>query len=311
MPKWIARGLTALTVFLWSMSYIWGKAVLTWAEPLSAAFVRFTLASALLLAIVLLKGNMLSAVKENWRAFLVLGGIGLGGCQALQFIGLDYTSSVNGAVIMGLAPLLSMAGGAIFLGEPFGLRGWTGGIVALIGALLAVLGDGPRGISGLTLDRGEPIMLLAALCLAFYTVGSRKLLPSSVSVLHGTTAVIVVATVVLMPFALSEPAPKDPPDVNVMIAIAGLAVGSTVLAFLAWMHVTRVLGVRESSVYCNFIPVITMLLAALHGARTWPAQIVGALLVATGVILSVWRSHNNASHAITHTSPGSTHAAAA
>jgi drug/metabolite transporter (DMT)-like permease len=204
-----------------------------------------------------------------------------------------------------------MAGAAIFLGEPFGLRAWIGGIIAFSGALLAVLGDGPQGIFGLTLDRGEPIMLIAALCLAFYTVGSRKLLPLSVSVLHGTTAIIVVATLVLMPFALSEPAPKNPPDVNVVVAVAGLAVGSTVLSYLAWMHATRVLGVRESSVYCNFTPVITMLLAALHGAPTWPAQFAGALLVVTGVILSVWRSHNNASHAITNTSSGSAHAAAA
>ncbi len=304
--RWIARALTAVTVVLWSMSYIWGKSVLTWADPFTAAVIRYALSGALLLAIALPRGGMAGAVKGNWRALLALGGIGLAGNQALLFTALRYTTPVNSAVIMALTPLLTMAGAALFLGEPFGRRARIGALVSLAGALLAVLGDGPRGISGLTLDRGEPLVLLGALCLAFYMVGSRKLLPSSVPVLTGTAAVISIGMLILMPLGFLEPLPQGPPPANVVIAIAGLSIGGTVFGFLAWMYACRRLGVSEPSIYYNFIPVITLALAALHGTPPWPAQITGALLVVAGVMLSARRAQETASGA--QGVPGPAHA---
>jgi drug/metabolite transporter (DMT)-like permease len=289
MSNWIARALTAITVVLWSMSYIWGKAVIAWADPFTAAVIRYTLSSALLLAVALPRGGMIEAVKGNWRAFLALGAIGIAGNQALIFAALNYTTSVNAAVIMALTPILTMAGAAMFLSEPFGMRARIGAVISLAGALLAVLGDGPKGLCGLTLDRGEPLALLGALCLAFYTVGSRRLLPSSLPVLTGTTAVICIGTLVLLPLAFFEPLPHGPPSADVLIAIAGLAIGGTVFGFLCWMYASRVLGVSEPSIYYNLIPVITMGLAALQGTPPWPAQIVGGLLVVAGVMLSFHR----------------------
>ncbi len=295
MSHWIARGLTAVTICLWSMSYIWGKSVLTWADPFTVVAIRYALSSALLLAIALPKGGMVGTVRGHWRALLALGGIGIAGSQALVFAALSYTTPVNGAVIMALTPLLTMAGAALFLGEPFGVRSRIGALISFAGALLAVLGDGPRGLSGLTLDRGEPLALLGALCLAFYTVGSRKLLPPSVPVLACTTAVVTIGGLVLMPLAFLEPMPQGPPPADILVAIAGLSIGGTVFGFLAWMYASRVLGVGEPSIYYNFIPVITMALAALHGTPPWPAQIAGGLLVVAGVMLSVRRPDQKAS----------------
>ncbi|NKE43899.1 DMT family transporter [Roseomonas frigidaquae] len=177
-------------------------------------------------------------------AFLVLGLVGITLNQALLFAALNLTAAVNSAVIMALTPLLTMIGAAIWLGEPIGIRAPIGLAISLAGALLAVLGDGPRGIAGFTPDWGEPLALLAAGTMAFYTVASRRLLPPELPVLPSTTAITGIGTIFLLPLLL-EPMPPGMPPANVAVAWAGLSLGATVFALLAWMYPTRVLGVGE------------------------------------------------------------------
>lgn len=284
---WLARGMTAATILLWAMAFIWGKQVLVWVDPFTAVVLRYGIATAALLAITLPRGGLALAVRDHWRAYLVLGVIGVGLYQGFNFMALRYTSPVNSAVIMALTPLLTAAGGALFLGEALTLRAGIGFVISLCGALLAVLGDGPGGIAGFSLDRGEPLALLGGLCMAFYTIASRRLLPPGVPLLASTTVVMAIGTLAVLPLALTEPLPHSLPPPGVVVALAGLSLGGTLFGLLAWTHAARVLGVKEPNTYFNFIPVITMGLAALHGMQPQAEQIVGGLLVVAGVMLSL------------------------
>jgi drug/metabolite transporter (DMT)-like permease len=283
----IARGAAALTIFFWSIAYLWSKTILTWAGPFTASVARFSVAAIILLLVALAAGGLGAVLRTHWRSFLVLGLVGITLNQALLFGALNLTTAVNSAVIMALTPLLTMIGAAIWLGEPFGIRARIGLAVSLAGALLAVLGDGPRGIAGFTLDWGAPLALLAAGTMAFYTVASRRLVPPELPVLPSTAVITGFGTVLLLPLLLLEPMPRGVPPADVVAAWAGLSLGATVFALLAWMHATRLLGVGEPNMYYNFIPVLTMLLAAAEGSPPEPEQVIGGLLVVAGVVLSV------------------------
>lgn len=286
MP-WIARSLMIFTAMFWSMSFIWGKAAMAWAEPLTLAALRYGLAGIVLLAVALPSGGVAKALTANWRAFILLGVVGIAGNQAFAFAALRHTSAVNGALIMALTPLFTTIGAALFLGETMTRRARLALMISLVGTALAVLGDGGTSPSAPAIDLGEPMMLLAALCLAFYNVGLRRFVPNSVPVLSATAICIAIGALVLIPLALLEPVPTTLPPIGIALAIVGMALGGTVFGFLSSMQATRVLGAMEPSVYFNLVPVITMVFAALHGTPPVPAQIIGALLVVSGVMLSM------------------------
>lgn len=284
---WIARGMAAATVVLWAASYIWSKQLLTWLDPIAAAEARFAVSAVLLLALALPGGGLVSALREHWRSYLVLGVVGITAFQLLVLFSLDYTTAVNSAVVMALTPVLTMAGAAVVLGDPFGWRAGVGMGIAVAGALLAVLGDSPAGLAGFTLDRGEPIALAAAGCMAFYTVASRRLLPTDVPAMTSTALVIVFGTLFLLPLSLFGEAPRSEPALDVVLALIGVSLGATVLGYLFWNRSVRALGVGEPNLYYNFIPVLTMIMASLQGSPPHPEQMIGGVLVLAGVTLSM------------------------
>ena len=199
--KWLARSMAAATVVLWAFVFPWGQTVLTWLDPIAASLARYGIAAVALLALALPSGQLLSAFRQNWRGFVAIGALGITCLQFLLFFSLNYTSALNASVIMALTPVITMAGAAMFLHEPLSGKASLGMAVSAAGALLAVLGDSPAGISGFTLDRGEPLALLAAVCMAFYTIGSRRLLDHRVSPIVNTALVVTMGLLGMLPLA--------------------------------------------------------------------------------------------------------------
>jgi len=225
--------------------------------------------------------------RQNWKAFAAIGMLGITCLQFLLFFALNYTSALNAAVIMALTPVLTMIGAAIFLREPFGRSATLGMGLSVVGALLAVLGDNPAGIRGFALDRGEPLALLAAACMAFYTIGSRKLLDDRVSPIVNTALVVAMGFIGMLPLAAFAHLPHTAPSASVLLALAGISIGAAVMGLVFWTRSIQVLGVSEPNVLYNFIPVITMLISWSQGTRPFPEQMIGALLVVVGVTQSV------------------------
>ena len=152
-----------------------------------------------------------------------------------------------------------------------------------------MFGDNPRGLAGVSLDAGEPLILAAALCMAFYTVASRRLMRHDVSALANTAVVLTIGAVFLLPLAIAQ-APNGPPAApGPALALVALILGPTVIGYLAWNRATASIGVTEPNLFFNFIPVVTIVLSALQGQRPWPEQIVGAALVIAGVTLGMIR----------------------
>jgi drug/metabolite transporter (DMT)-like permease len=128
-----------------------------------------------------------------------LGFVGITCFQAFLFSAIQLTSAISASVIMALTPAMTACGAAAFTGEHLTGRSIVGTVVAVIGAVIAVLGDNPLGLAGLSLDWGEPLALVAAMCMAFYTAAARRLLRKDVAVFTNTTLVVTISAVFLSP----------------------------------------------------------------------------------------------------------------
>ncbi len=288
--KLLATLMAVVTVTLWAASYPWSKEILTWLDPIMAAQVRYGAAAIVLLALTAGSGQLLKIFRSNWTSYLAIGCIGFAVFPLLIFSALGYTSAMNASVIMALSPVMTMVGAAVFLGEALTPRTIVGLSVAVLGAVVAVVGDSPNGLGGFTIDAGEPIMVAAAACLAFYTVASRKLLKPDVPAKVNIALVPAVGAVMLLPITLIfGKTPTTAPSLDTVLALIGIVLGSTVLGYLFWMRSTQTLGVGTPNLLFNFIPVLTIIFSWIGGIAPFPEQILGAALVIVGVSIAAWK----------------------
>ena len=115
------------------------KYTLDYFSASSAAAWRFGLAAVMMLIILAVtQGVKLAHLKANAIPYVVLGIVGIFGFNALFFVGLEYTSPLNGALIMGTNPLLTTVLARLILKDPITKRQIIGIFFALVGVLLVI-----------------------------------------------------------------------------------------------------------------------------------------------------------------------------
>jgi drug/metabolite transporter (DMT)-like permease len=284
---WSGRLLAMVAVFFWGATYVWGKTVLAWLPPFTAASLRYGLAVILLLPFLVRGGNPLRLLRRHWRFYVLQGFVGLTCFQAFLFSALSLSSPISVSVIMALTPLLTAFAAAIVLREKLARRALAGMGISVVGAVLAVLGANPRGLAGMSLDWGIPLALAAVTCMAFYTIAARRLTPANVRGTTNMALVLAIGAVFLLPLAATEPPVAASGSPAQLWALAGLVLGSTVIGYLAWNESIRRIGVAGPNLIYNFIPLVTILLSSLQGELPWPEQGLGAVLVIAGVTFSM------------------------
>jgi drug/metabolite transporter (DMT)-like permease len=163
----------------------------------------------------------------------------------------------------------------------------VGTAISVVGALEAVLGANPHGLTGFELNWGDPLALLGAACMAFYTIAARRLMRHDVPAITNTAVVIAIGTVFLLPLAIPAMPTRLPQNAAPLLGLAGVVLGSTVVAYVAWNKAIDLIGATEPGLIYNLIPVVTMLLVTLQGDPPWPAQVIGAGLIIVGVTLAM------------------------
>lgn len=132
--------LAALAAILWGANFNLAKPVLTELHPLVAGADRYLIAAAIMLAITCIKGER--PPLRHFKAYLILGLLGVFGFNLFFFLGMASTSPVNGALIMALNPLLTSLIARFILGDRPTQRQWLAFPVGLIGVAIVVLGAG-------------------------------------------------------------------------------------------------------------------------------------------------------------------------
>jgi len=288
MSKILAIVLVILSTLFWGGNFNAGKYIVEYWPPFVAASLRFTLASiVILLILVWTEKNIVETIKRNWKAFIALGLIGVAGFNGLFFLGLKYTTAVNGALIMATNPLVTMLMAALLLGQAISARQWLGLAFSFFGVLLVITHGSVDTLIHLKIASGDWIIFAANLCWALYSVLNRRYIKNSTPMI--TTAITMcVGTLVLLLF--SAPSFTEANVFNhswqVNVLLFYMAIFGSVFAYLFWNHGIERLGASETSVFFNLVPVFTVAISLLLGQSIALLQLVGGLLVITGVLIS-------------------------
>ena len=98
--------------------------------------------------------------------------------NGLVYLSLEYTTSTNAALINGATPILTiLLAAAVGFDRLTGRRG-AGALVSLVGVVWIVSRGSLGALLGLSFNRGDVVMLVAAVMWAIYTVFVIRVTPS-------------------------------------------------------------------------------------------------------------------------------------
>ncbi|WEK53741.1 MAG: EamA family transporter [Candidatus Cohnella colombiensis] len=260
-------------------------------SPSSAAAWRFGLAAVVMLIILFFnEGIKKSQLKKNAVSYVVLGVVGIFGFNALFFVGLKYTSPVNGALIMGLNPLLTTVFARILLKDAITKNHVVGIFFAFIGVLLVITQGSIETIKTLSISSGDIIIFAGNVCWALYGVLGRRFVKDGTP-LSTTTYTMVIGAVSLIVVSLFTSNPVSLPNIPIGAweAIGFMALFTSVLGYLWWNQGMKEIGASKTSLFFNLVPVVTMIISFAIGTPIKTFQVIGAVLVILGVITASGR----------------------
>lgn len=285
----LAYALLTLAALFWTGNWVVGRLLADLVPPLALTFWRWAIALALLAPVV---GPRLWRARalliREWRPIVVLGLLGGGLHNVLQYWGLDYTLATNGAILNATTPVLIIVIGTLVFREPFPRQAAAGALIAFAGTLALITRLDFGLLASVGPNRGDLLILISMVMLAAYTVGLRRR-PAGLDALSFLACFAVVA---LMPVGIGyalEIAAGQRIVLNAT-SIGGvlyIAVFPALLAYLFWDIGVRAVGAARAGIFMYLMPVFGSLLGmAFLGERFELYHAVGMGLIFAGVALA-------------------------
>ncbi|MBP2666488.1 MAG: yhbE 2, partial [Firmicutes bacterium] len=263
-----------LVPLFWGGAFGSTKHVLTELPPLTVAAFRFLCAGLLMTLWTIWRGEWdWRAVRASWPGLLGLGATGILGYNALFNIGMQYTSAINGALVIVINPVTTSLVAVLFLGERWSLRQGLGAVISAVGVLIVITRGDLSTLLSLSLNRGELLLLAAVATWTTYAILG-KIVMRRISPTLATAVSMLTGSLMLLIASLPEKGWAKLPNVSFQVAaeLIYLAIFASFIAFLIFNMGVREIGAGKASAYINLMPVNAVLIAALlYGETvTWP-----------------------------------------
>ncbi|MHA3963245.1 MAG: DMT family transporter [Candidatus Thorarchaeota archaeon SMTZ1-45] len=269
---------------LWSSSFVIIKFGLQDIPPLTFAGLRYTIASLILLALILSQTKMRKTMKGRsrkwWGMLFIYGCVYITATQGTQFLGLFYLPAITFSLILNLTPIIVLLSAIPLLGEKPSLLETVFVLTGIFGVLLYFYPMDFVGVSiiGLVISI---ISLLANSAAAVIGRAVNRTLDTPPLVVTGV--MMSFGALFLMIFGLSV---ENLPPLSPIswIYILWLAVLNTALAFTLWNRAMRVLrAVDMALINSTMMPQIVILSIVFLGEFPEPLDWVGLVLLAFSV----------------------------
>jgi len=278
-----------LTALFWGGTFVAGRAIAKDVGPLSIAFLRFALASTLLLILTWRAEKTLPLPsREQILPLVLLGLIGVFAYNALFFNALRLIHAGRAAVIIALNPVFIGLLAAYLFKDKLSPIKLIGILLSVTGAVIVISRGEFSQILGGGIGWGEVLTLgCMASWVAYSLIG--KAILKGMSPLVSVSYSSAIGTVALFVPACAEGMIGQVTGYGLLewLGIGYLGIFGTVLGFVWYYEGIKKIGPTRAGQFINFVPVSAIILAffILGEPITW-SLLVGGLFVLTGVYLT-------------------------
>jgi len=266
---------------LWGGSFFFAKVALGELGPFTVVFVRVSLAALALSLVVPLRRNV------PWPAYFAMGLLNNALPFSLIFWGQTEIASGLASILNATTPLFTLVV-AHFLTADEKIDRTK--IAALLTGLLGVIVlIGPSALVGGSALWGQAACLAAALSYAFAGVYGRRFRRMGIAPTEAAAGQVTASAVLILPIMLLVDQPwllPALPSLTVCLALVGLALLSTALAYVLYFRILEAAGATNLLLVTFLIPITAILLGALVlGERLAPRHFAGMALIGVGLAL--------------------------
>jgi len=302
----LTAGTAALLVvppLMWAGNAVVGRLMQGVVPPVTLNLLRWVLAFAILLPLagwVLRRG---SGLWPHWRRFALLGLLGLGLYNALQYLALKTSTPINVTLVAASTPVWMLLMGRLFFGAGVSRRAALGAMLSLAGVAVVLSRGELAALGSVRLVRGDAWMLLASIVWAWYSwllvrppeagypphiradwaaflLGQMVFGLGWSSLMAGGEWLLLDSTATGAAIQWGWP---------LLAALLYVAIGPSLLAYRCWGAGVARVGPAVAGFFSNLTPLFAALMSALllgEAPRLYHAAgfvlIVGGILVSSG-----------------------------
>src|SRR5437764_4841476 len=288
--------LLSIPPLLWAGNAIVGRLVREAVPPMTLNLLRWAIALLVLLPLgwsTLRAPGVKAGIKPRWRRYALLGLLGVGMYNSLQYLALRTSTPINVTLVASGVPVWMMLVGRLFYGVR--VRPWqVAGAILSVAGVLVVLCRGDAGqLLALRLVAGDLFMILATIAWSFYSW--MLLQPKDEPALRGNWAAFLAVQVgfgllwsgMFSGVEWSLGAHPIAWSGKVLAGLLFVGIGPAVLAYAMWGAGIRRGGPELGAFFMNLTPLFAALLSAgFLGEAPHLYHGLGFALIVGGVV--VW-----------------------
>ena len=282
---------------LWAGNAVVGRALNTLIPPITLNFVRWLLVFALLLPLAWQVLRPGSPLWPHWRRYALLGLLGIGSYNALQYLALQTSTPLNVTLVGSGMPVWMLIIGALCFGVPASCRQIAGVLLSVASVVLVLSRGSWEQLLALRLVPGDLYMVAATISWSFYSCLLVR--TSEPRELRGDWAAFLMAQMI---FGLgwsgafagvewSLGATQITWGWPLAAGLAFIAVGPAILAYRFWGVAAQRAGPVVGGFFINLTPLFAAVLSTVFlGEAPHLYHALAFALIVGGIVVSSRRA---------------------
>jgi drug/metabolite transporter (DMT)-like permease len=253
---------------LWAGNAIVGRLVREAVPPMTLNLLRWAIALAILLPLARAAFRQGSGVLANWRRYALLGLLGIGMYNSLQYLALQSSTPINVTLVAAGMPVWMMLVGRLFYGVAVRRRQVAGALLSILGVLVVLCRGDVHQLLGLRLVAGDLYMILATIAWSFYSwmllqqKDAPELRADWAAFLAAQVAYGLLWSAAFTGIEWTVGAPAIAWSGKLAAALLFVAIGPAVLAYALWGAGIRRAGPGVGAFFVNLTPLFAALLSS-------------------------------------------------
>ncbi len=279
---------------MWAGNATVGRLVHELISPMTLNFLRWVLAFILLLPLAYPVLKAKSAMWPLWKRYGLLGFLGVGCYNSLQYLALKTSTPINVTLVASSTPVFMLGLGALFFQQRIRMRQLIGAVLSIAGVLLVLCRGDVQALAQVELVMGDVFVLIATAAWAWYSWLLAQ--PQDPPEVRSNWAYFLMAQ---MAFGLVwsgafTTAEWLGPDGGVMVwgwplaaALVYVAVGPALLAYRCWGLGVQQVGPSVAGFFANLTPLFAAIMSTwVLGDMPQMYHAAAFVLIVGGIVVS-------------------------
>jgi drug/metabolite transporter (DMT)-like permease len=289
MPLWILLVVAGFQQTFMAGTFVFARYVLLQTDPFAVAFLRYTLAAAILYVIASRMSKRPGArpiAREDRKKIVILGMVIIVFNQTLYLYGQKLTTAGHAALLFAITPIFVYVMAIPHLGEKWSYTKGIGIMLAVVGSAVIIFE------TGLQFDyqmlAGDSIIVVAVVAWAYYSVWGKPLV-EKYGAFRVTAYSLASGTILYFPFGLYRLIAADMSKVDTYgwLSILYIAIITSVIGYSIWYWLLKHMEASKASVLVNIQPIVAGILGYyLLGETISLPFVFGGIIILTGVTVT-------------------------